>query len=134
MMRDTSDDTSDETAGNESDRLPPATTLQGQLNRLLASLGSDDAASVRGVFGAWRELVGDAVADHVQPVKLDRSTLVVEVADPHWRPRCASWKRVVRENFASHHDTGHLARSTRKTPINRAFLHDTFPFPRRAHN
>jgi predicted nucleic acid-binding Zn ribbon protein len=81
---DMSDGTSDDTVGNESDRLPPATTLQGQLNRLLASLGSDDAASVRGVFGAWRELVGDAVADHVQPVKLDRSTLVVEVADPHW--------------------------------------------------
>jgi predicted nucleic acid-binding Zn ribbon protein len=65
-------------------RLPPATTLQGQLNRLLASLGSDDAASVRGVFGAWRAMVGDAVADHVQPVKLDRASLVVEVDDPHW--------------------------------------------------
>lgn len=83
-MRDTSDDTSGDTSRDEPDRLPPATTLQGQLNRLLASLGSDDAASVRGVFGAWRELVGDAVAAHVQPVKLDRSTLVVEVDDPHW--------------------------------------------------
>lgn len=66
------------------DDLPPSTTLQGQLSRLLASLGSDDAASVRGVFGAWAELVGDAVAEHVQPVKLDRSALVVEVDDPHW--------------------------------------------------
>ena len=66
------------------DDLPPSATLQGQLSRLLASLGSDDVASVRGVFGAWAELVGEAVAAHVQPVKLDRAVLVVEVDDPHW--------------------------------------------------
>ena len=64
--------------------LYPTVTLQGQLSRLLASLGSDDAGSVRGVFGAWPELVGEAVAAHVQPVKLDRSVLIVEVDDPHW--------------------------------------------------
>jgi predicted nucleic acid-binding Zn ribbon protein len=69
---------------DEPDALAPHTTLQGQLNRLLASLGSDDADSVTGVFGTWRELVGESVADHVQPVRLDRSTLVVEVSDPSW--------------------------------------------------
>lgn len=62
----------------------PPVTLQSQLNRLLASLGSDDAASVHGVFGAWNSLVGDAVAAHVQPIKLDGSALLVEVDDPHW--------------------------------------------------
>jgi predicted nucleic acid-binding Zn ribbon protein len=69
---------------NKPSDLPPTVTLQGQLSRLLASLGSDDAGSVRGVFGAWQELVGEAVAAHVQPVKLDQSTLIVEVDDPHW--------------------------------------------------
>ena len=64
--------------------LPPYTTLQGQLTRLLQSLGSDDADSVTGVFGAWPELVGESVAAHVQPVRLDRATLVVEVDDPSW--------------------------------------------------
>ena len=62
----------------------PPVTLQSQLNRLLASLGSDDAASVHGVFGAWNSLVGDAVAAHVQPIKLEGSALLVEVDDPHW--------------------------------------------------
>lgn len=66
------------------ERLPPSVTLQHQLSRLLTSLGSDDATSVQGVFGAWRELVGEAVAEHVQPVRLDQSTLVVEADDPHW--------------------------------------------------
>ncbi len=62
----------------------PAVTLQSQLNRLLTSLGSDDSASVQGVFGAWNQLVGEAVASHVQPVKLEGDTLHVEVDDPHW--------------------------------------------------
>ena len=62
----------------------PPVTLQSQINRLLASLGSDDAASVHGVFGAWNSLVGDAVAAHVQPIKLEGSALLVEVDDPHW--------------------------------------------------
>jgi len=66
------------------DELPPTVTLSGQLSKLLASLGSDDAASVRGVFGAWNDLVGETVAAHVQPVKLDHATLIVEVDDPHW--------------------------------------------------
>ena len=59
-------------------------SLQSQLTRLLTSLGSADAASVKGVFGAWSNLVGEAVAAHVQPVKLVDSTLIVEVDDPHW--------------------------------------------------
>ena len=59
-------------------------SLQSQLTRLLTSLGSDDAASVKGVFGALSNLVGEAVAAHVQPVKLVDSTLIVEVDDPHW--------------------------------------------------
>lgn len=65
-------------------RQSDADTLQQTLTRLLATLGSDDAASVRGIFGAWTELVGEAVAQHVQPVKLERSVLVVEVDEPHW--------------------------------------------------
>lgn len=43
-----------------------------------------DAAAMGGVFGRWDEAVGEAVAAHVQPVKLDGTTLVVEVDDPAW--------------------------------------------------
>ncbi len=42
------------------------------------------AATLGGVFGRWDELVGTAVARHVQPVKLDGDRLVVEVDDPAW--------------------------------------------------
>jgi predicted nucleic acid-binding Zn ribbon protein len=42
------------------------------------------ASQMGGVFGRWAEAVGDAVANHVKPVKLDGTKLVVEVDDPAW--------------------------------------------------
>ena len=42
------------------------------------------AQAIGGVFGRWTEIVGDAVAAHVQPVRLDGRRLVVEVSDPAW--------------------------------------------------
>jgi predicted nucleic acid-binding Zn ribbon protein len=39
---------------------------------------------IGGVFGRWREAVGDAIARHVQPLRLDGAHLVVEVDDPAW--------------------------------------------------
>ena len=49
----------------------------------VASRGASSAA-MGGVFGRWEEVVGAAVAAHVQPVKLDGTTLVVKVDDPAW--------------------------------------------------
>jgi predicted nucleic acid-binding Zn ribbon protein len=42
------------------------------------------ASQMGGVFGRWAEAVGEAVAAHVKPVKLDGTKLVVEVDDPAW--------------------------------------------------
>jgi predicted nucleic acid-binding Zn ribbon protein len=67
------------------------------LNSVIRSLRNDpsNAASpsqsagqlanqMGGVFGRWAEAVGEAVADHVKPVKLDGTKLIVEVDDPAW--------------------------------------------------
>ena len=66
------------------------------LNRVVRSLRNDDATTpagspdtqmasrMGGVFGRWAEAVGDAVAAHVKPVKLDGTKLIVEVDDPAW--------------------------------------------------
>lgn len=69
--------------------------ISESLNAILRSLRDDQTASpsntssqvarqMGGVFGRWAEAVGDAVAAHVTPVKLDGSKLVVEVDDPAW--------------------------------------------------
>jgi predicted nucleic acid-binding Zn ribbon protein len=46
--------------------------------------GGQTASQMGSVFGRWAEAVGDAVAVHVTPLKLDGAKLVVEVDDPAW--------------------------------------------------
>ena len=67
------------------------------LNSVLRSLRNDSsdtgssgqsasqlANQMGGVFGRWTEAVGEAVAAHVKPIKLDGTKLIVEVDDPAW--------------------------------------------------
>ena len=45
---------------------------------------SASAAAVGGVFGRWAEIVGETMAAHVQPVRLEGTRLAVEVSEPAW--------------------------------------------------
>ena len=76
-----SDDDNNEVDHDFDDRLTP---LSEEVNRLLHRLGSPNIDTVSGVFGLWKELVGDQVAQHASPVKLDRGRLLIEVDDPAW--------------------------------------------------
>lgn len=63
--------------------------IASAMGRVLRSLeggrdGTAAVAAVGGVFGRWTEVVGDAMAQHVQPVRLDRDRLVVQVSEPAW--------------------------------------------------
>ncbi len=54
------------------------------LDSVMQSLRGTDRIQIGGVFGRWDEAVGEAVAAHVRPVRLDRAVLTVEVDDPAW--------------------------------------------------
>jgi predicted nucleic acid-binding Zn ribbon protein len=58
--------------------------LSSSLDAILRSLRAPDRRQVAGLFGGWDHVVGDQVATHVQPVRLDEGVLVVEVDDPAW--------------------------------------------------
>jgi predicted nucleic acid-binding Zn ribbon protein len=58
--------------------------LTDALDGVLRSLRGPARAEVRGVFGQWEEAVGETVAAHVRPVRLERGVLLVEVDDPAW--------------------------------------------------
>jgi predicted nucleic acid-binding Zn ribbon protein len=62
---------------------------------------SGGARAVGGVFGRWVEIVGEAVAAHVQPVRLDRDRLVVEVSDPAWATQMRMLTEQVRDRVAT---------------------------------
>lgn len=67
--------------------VPISQSLAGVVESLRGPVGRTSGTSTRamgGVFGRWNEIVGDVVALHVQPVKLDGDRLIVEVDDPAW--------------------------------------------------
>jgi len=47
-------------------------------------LGLGPADTVRPVFAQWRAVVGDAMAAHVRPMRMEGATLVVSADDPAW--------------------------------------------------
>jgi predicted nucleic acid-binding Zn ribbon protein len=88
------------------DPVPLSESLNGVV-RSLRGPDADPAAAVTamgGVFGRWNDTVGDVVARHVQPVKLDGAKLVVEVDDPAWATQLKFLEANLRERL--HEATG----------------------------
>ncbi len=54
------------------------------IDSVMSSLRGTDRVQIGGVFGRWDDAVGDNVAAHVRPVRLDQRVLTVEVDDAAW--------------------------------------------------
>ncbi len=70
------------TAASRRDR--PLRSVGESLDRLAGELGLDGARPAVAVHDAWRSAVGDEVADHAEPGRLDEGVLTVTVDDPAW--------------------------------------------------
>jgi predicted nucleic acid-binding Zn ribbon protein len=73
-------------AANDRDPVPLGESLDGVVRSLQGGVRNDAGAAqaMGGVFGRWEVIVGEAVAAHVQPIRLDGRRLIVEVSDPAW--------------------------------------------------
>lgn len=60
--------------------------LQNTLDDFVRSMcgGGSSARSMSSLFSRWTDAVGQTVADHARPVKLDGERLLVEVDEPGW--------------------------------------------------
>jgi predicted nucleic acid-binding Zn ribbon protein len=58
--------------------------LDASLEEVSKKLGMHDSRGLGRLFAHWPEIVGPAMAEHVQPVRLDHETLVVSVDRPAW--------------------------------------------------
>jgi hypothetical protein len=67
------------------------TNLLKLLPQLLRHAGESEEAREQAVFAAWAAAVGSQVRKATTPVKLERKTLIVAVADETWR---AQMKRI----------------------------------------
>ena len=54
------------------------------LDAVTGRLGMGASATNARLFAAWGEIVGQAMADHVRPVRMDEASLVVTVDHPAW--------------------------------------------------
>ncbi len=63
---------------------PDPVPISSALDGVVRSLRGPSREAVGGLFGRWDEAVGEQVAQHVTPRKLDEGTLIVEVDDPAW--------------------------------------------------
>ena len=62
----------------------PPRVLNEVLGKLLRRMHVSDESSAIGLFSGWRQIVGDTIADHVVPKRLEKRVLEVEVDDPAW--------------------------------------------------
>jgi predicted nucleic acid-binding Zn ribbon protein len=58
--------------------------LSRSLDSVMKSLRGTDRIQIGGVFGRWDDAVGETVAAHVRPVRLDDGVLTVEADEPAW--------------------------------------------------
>ena len=75
--------------------------LSAALDGVMRSLRGPGRAAARGVFGTWDDVVGEAIAAHVQPVRLADGVLVVEVDEPAWATQFRFLADGVRERLAT---------------------------------
>ena len=69
---------------SDDDDLADPVSLTASLDGVVKSLRGPSSRVVGGLFGRWSEAVGEQVAQHVRPIKLDQGVLSVEVDDPAW--------------------------------------------------
>jgi predicted nucleic acid-binding Zn ribbon protein len=55
--------------------------------RLLRRLGAPPSGTMAVVFSRWPEVAGPALGDHVRPLRMDGTTLLVAADHPAWASR-----------------------------------------------
>ncbi len=58
--------------------------LSEVLGRVMKRMKVSDQSGAMGLFSHWRHIVGDSVADHASPKRLEKRCLIVEVDEPAW--------------------------------------------------
>ncbi|TSA51951.1 MAG: DUF721 domain-containing protein [Actinobacteria bacterium] len=95
--------------------------LGSELDKLLSRLGAESAATITGVFSHWTQIVGEQVAQHVTPIKLERGRLIVEVDDPSWATQMRFLEPQLLEqlNTTTSSTITHIEVLVKRTPRNR---------------
>jgi predicted nucleic acid-binding Zn ribbon protein len=64
--------------------VPDPVPITSSLDSIMKSLRGTDRIQIGGVFGKWDAAVGEQIAAHVRPIKLDQGALLVEADSGTW--------------------------------------------------
>jgi predicted nucleic acid-binding Zn ribbon protein len=76
--------------------------LDGSLEALSRRLGLEGAVGVGRLFAGWPDIVGEAMAEHVRPVRMDATALVVTVDHPAWATQVRRLGDTLLDQAAAH--------------------------------
>jgi len=76
--------------------------LDASLDALSRRFGIEGARGLGRLFAEWTEIVGAAMAEHVQPVRIDASALVVTVDHPAWATQVRRLGDTLLDRAAAH--------------------------------
>lgn len=74
-------------------------TVGGVLNALLEDKGWAHTVSVHGVIERWREVVGDDIADHCEPVNFTDGVLLISASSSVWARSLAQLEPTLLRTF-----------------------------------
>lgn len=80
----------------------PYVTLAAALKKALAIPSLKKRLNVLEIAGRWEALVGETVAQHVQPASLDKGILVLQTDSSVWRQQISLMRSEILENVHSH--------------------------------
>ena len=83
--------------GHRNDPRRAAELLQAFLDRI----GDTEGPAYVGLFQSWREIAGNRIADHTEPVDVRGTALVVEADHPGWVQMVMMSRRQIIERLAT---------------------------------
>ena len=84
------------------DPMPLHASLDGVVRSLRGGTGAvGEARQMGSLFSRWTEAVGEHVAEHARPIKLDNGRLLVEVDEPGWATQLRFLEREVIDRLRS---------------------------------
>lgn len=76
--------------------------LDSSLDALSKRFGLEGAQGLGRLFAGWTDIVGAAMAEHVRPVRIDQSALVVTVDHPAWATQVRRFGDTLLDRAAAH--------------------------------
>ncbi|MFB6240507.1 MAG: DUF721 domain-containing protein [Gemmatimonadota bacterium] len=84
------------------------TSVSGLVDALLEKWGVAEQVERAAIFSEWEDRVGEQLAEHARPVRLNEGTLFVEVESSSWMMELQMMKRELMERLNAGRERGRI--------------------------